>query len=106
MKGTPSTEGDESLGSSHAVAASASSLTRLAQASKSIPKRAPSLADQRGVTLDQLNTRFDSSYDQAMDRYPPSFSCGRNGCQRNQAYYQTFGIVLLRFVRQQGDRFP
>jgi cell pole-organizing protein PopZ len=54
MQGISSSESDETLGSSHAVAASASSLARLAQASKSIPKKAPSLADQRGVTLDQL----------------------------------------------------
>jgi cell pole-organizing protein PopZ len=45
---------DDSLGSSQAMAASASSLSRLAQASKFVPKRPPSLADQRNVTLDQL----------------------------------------------------
>lgn len=46
-------EREESLGSAHALAASASSLSRLAQASKSTPKRS-NLADQRDVTLDQL----------------------------------------------------
>lgn len=45
---------DDSLGSSQAMAASASSLSRLAQASKFVPKKPPSLADQRNVTLDQL----------------------------------------------------
>lgn len=46
-------EREEGLGSAHALAASASSLSRLAQASKSAPKR-PNLADQRDLTLDQL----------------------------------------------------
>jgi len=45
---------EESFVSSQAIAASANSLTRLAQASKSAPKKVPSLADQRNVTLDQL----------------------------------------------------
>ena len=54
LQGMFPAERDETLGSSHVVAASASSLARLAQTSKSIPKKAPSLADQRGVTLDQL----------------------------------------------------
>jgi uncharacterized protein len=44
---------DGSLVSTQAIAASASSLTRLAHASKSVPKK-PNLADQRNVTLDQL----------------------------------------------------
>jgi cell pole-organizing protein PopZ len=47
-------EPEENLGSSHTVSASASSLSRLAQASKTAPRRTPTLADQRGVTLDQL----------------------------------------------------
>lgn len=46
-------EREEGLGSAHAMAASASSLSRLAQASKSAPRR-PNLADQRDLTLDQL----------------------------------------------------
>jgi cell pole-organizing protein PopZ len=54
MKASPVAEPEDSLGSSHTMVASASSLTRLAQASKTAPKRAPNLADQRGVTLDQL----------------------------------------------------
>jgi hypothetical protein len=41
------------LVSTQTIAASATSLTRLAQASKTVPKR-PSLAEQRNVTLDQL----------------------------------------------------
>lgn len=45
---------EETLSSSQAAAASASSLSRLAQASKTALKRTPTLADQRGVTLDQL----------------------------------------------------
>ena len=54
LKGSFSVEGEETLGSTQVMAASASSLMRLAQASKTIPKKAPSLADQRNVTLDQL----------------------------------------------------
>lgn len=54
LKGTYPVEGEETLGSTQVMAASASSLMRLAQASKSIPKKTPSLADQRNVTLDQL----------------------------------------------------
>ncbi|MBM3633312.1 MAG: DUF2497 domain-containing protein [Alphaproteobacteria bacterium] len=54
LKGSYSIEGEETLGSTQVMAASASSLMRLAQASKSIPKKSPSLADQRNVTLDQL----------------------------------------------------
>lgn len=45
---------EDNLVSTHAISASASSLTRLAQASKSVPKKPSSLADQRNVTLDQL----------------------------------------------------
>ena len=48
-------EQDESLSSSHALAASASSLSRLAQASKTaLHKKTSNLADQRDLTLDQL----------------------------------------------------
>lgn len=45
---------EEGLVSPHAMAASASSLSRLAQASKSAPRRSPNLADQRDLTIDQL----------------------------------------------------
>ncbi|MBX9805534.1 MAG: DUF2497 domain-containing protein [Alphaproteobacteria bacterium] len=45
---------EEGLVSAHAMAASASSLSRLAQASKSAPRRASNLADQRDLTIDQL----------------------------------------------------
>lgn len=44
---------DESFVSTQTIAASATSLSRLAQASKNVPKK-PNLADQRDVTLDQL----------------------------------------------------
>jgi cell pole-organizing protein PopZ len=48
-------EQETSLGSAQALAASANSLSRLAQASKSVfHKKASSLADQRDLTLDQL----------------------------------------------------
>lgn len=54
MKASYLADLEDSLGSTQTMAASASSLSRLAQASKSVPKRPPSLADHRGVTLDQL----------------------------------------------------
>ncbi|MCE3231605.1 MAG: hypothetical protein K0R52_1533 [Alphaproteobacteria bacterium] len=48
-------EQETSLGSEHALAASANSLSRLAQTSKSVfQKKTSSLADQRDLTLDQL----------------------------------------------------
>lgn len=48
-------EQETSLGSSHALEASANALSRLAQASKSaLHKKTSSLADQRDLTLDQL----------------------------------------------------
>lgn len=45
---------EEGVGSSHAVAASASSFARLAQTAKAVPSKSTTLADQRNVTLDQL----------------------------------------------------
>ena len=52
---SPVVEQEASLGSSHAVTASANSLSRLAQASKTAAhKKASTLADQRDLTLDQL----------------------------------------------------
>jgi cell pole-organizing protein PopZ len=53
----PSPVGDQeaSLGSSHAVTASANSLSRLAQVSKSaLDKKLPNPADQRDITLDRF----------------------------------------------------
>jgi uncharacterized protein len=47
-------EFEDSLVSSQTISASASSLSRLAQASKTAPKRSTSFADQRNITLDQL----------------------------------------------------
>lgn len=55
VKTPPVVDQEGSLGSSHAVTASANSLSRLAQVSKSaLHKKTSNLIDQRDITLDQL----------------------------------------------------